>query len=166
MLGCIDTYYSDRGARTALVLFEHWTDAAAARELIHERQADTAEYVPGEFYRRELPCIMDAIAPIVSSLETIVIDGYVTLDNSGRKGLGAHLYESLDRRVNVIGVAKTSFVGSDGIEILRGNSRNPLTITPAGLTAAEAARLIQQMAGDHRLPTLIKRADYLSRHGR
>src|SRR5262245_38784907 len=117
MLACTDTYYSNNGSRTALVLFETWTDAAAARELVSERQVDSADYVPGEFYRRELPCILSVLSPALSEIETIVIDGYVALDKNGRKGLGAHLYEALDEAVNVIGVAKTSFAGNDGIEV-------------------------------------------------
>lgn len=165
MLACTDTYYSDKGSRTALVLFENWTDSVAVRELSSERDADSADYVPGEFYRRELPCILAAIAPVRSSIETVVIDGYVTLDKDGRKGLGAHLYESLNQEVAVIGVAKTSFAGNDGVEVFRGNSRNPLIVTAVGLTAADAAKRIQQMAGNHRIPTLLKRADYVSRYG-
>ena len=52
-------------------------------------------YTPGEFYKRELPCILSAMKRFSLQIETMIIDGYVWLDASGRKGLGAILYELL-----------------------------------------------------------------------
>jgi len=95
----------------------------------------------------------------------VVIDGYVWLDQSGRKGLGALLFEALNETVSVIGVAKNRFSGSNGTDVFRGTSRKPLIVTAAGIDEREAARLIQLMHGQYRIPTLVKRADYVSRHG-
>lgn len=45
-----------------------------------------AEYLPGEFYRRELPPLL-AVIPRSSALALIVVDGYVDLDAAGRPAL-------------------------------------------------------------------------------
>jgi deoxyribonuclease V len=165
MIACIDTYYADDRTRTGLVLFENWTDRQAAREVVQERLQRPLEYIPGHFFQRELPCILDITHPFIDVVETVIIDGYVWLNSAGRKGLGAFLYEATNQSINVIGVAKSRFQGSVGTEVFRGTSNNPLIVTSAGLDDAEAAQLIQSMHGPHRIPTLIKRADYLSRHG-
>jgi deoxyribonuclease V len=164
MIACIDSHYSDLGSRTGLVLFANWEDSVPVRELVHEKQEVPAAYVPGSFFRRELPCTLEAIQSFIDVVNTIVIDGYVWLNESGRKGLGARLYEALDSSIPVIGVAKSRFSPSTGIEVYRGASRRPLIITAVGLDAREAACHIQNMHGKFRIPTLIRRADYLARH--
>jgi endonuclease V-like protein UPF0215 family len=40
-----------------------------------------------------------------------------------------------------------------------------LYVTGAGMPRAEAADLVRQMAGRHRLPDALRRADILARHG-
>src|SRR5436190_4814594 len=109
MLACVDSHYGHDVIRTAVVLFSQWDDAAAKRELIHEEPATAEAYVPGEFYKRELPLILAILQPVLGDLQTVVIDGYVCLDPNGRKGLGAWLHESLAGKVAIIGVAKTHF---------------------------------------------------------
>jgi len=165
MFGCTDTYYYPNWSRTALVLFDTWKDSLSARELAIENYGETSTYVPGEFFRRELPGILSAIKPVQELLTAVIVDGYVWLDDCGRKGLGAILYEALDRRIKIIGVAKTKFAGGGGIEVFRGKSARPLIVTAAGLCVEDAAKYVQSMAGAHRVPTLIRRADHVSRHG-
>lgn len=64
----------------------------------------------------------------------------------------------------MIGVAKTAFLGaSHAIRVYRGGSRRPLLVTAAGLAPADAADLVRTMAGRHRIPDALKRADTLSR---
>ncbi len=93
----------------------------------------------------------------------VIIDGYAWLGGQ-RRGLGAHLYEALDKRAAIIGVAKTRFVGADPVALVtRGGSRTPLFVTAAGMDVAEAASQIRAMHGNHRIPTMLKRADQLSR---
>jgi deoxyribonuclease V len=95
--------------------------------------------------------------------QVIIIDGYVWLGPS-QPGLGAHLYEALGRRVAVIGVAKTRFLKAEPVEeVLRGRSRTPLFVTAAGMDVVEAANHVRALHGPYRIPTLLKRADQLSR---
>ena len=125
---------------------------------------DVEPYVPGEFYRRELPCLLKVLDQLSERPEVVVIDGYVWLDASGRKGLGGHLFEALNKTVPVIGVAKTRFAtATRAIEVLRGSSARPLFVTAAGIDQANAAKCIRRMHGESRIPTLLKRVDRLSR---
>jgi deoxyribonuclease V len=166
MIACTDTYYTDIDSRTAVVQFDDWRDKVPESEYTFIRRQSAADYVPGQFYRRELPCIISAVKRIRDKLSSIVIDGYVWLDGHGRKGLGAVLYEELGQSVTVIGVAKNKFSGSSGVEVFRGKSSRPLIVTAAGMEVERAASFIEAMAGENRIPGLLKRADHRSRHGR
>ena len=94
-------------------------------------------------------------------ISLIVIDGFVYLDDEGRYGLGGHLYEHLERRVQVVGVAKSPFKGSCKLirEICRGRSKRPLFVSAVGTDLDEAARLVKGMSGEFRLPSLLKILD-------
>ena len=162
MLAALDVDYRDDGSAVAgVVLFAAWTDAAPSQERA-VRVREVAEYEPGAFYVRELPCLLAALAAVESELDAVIVDGHVWL-GAERPGLGAHLYEALGRRIPVIGVAKSAFTGAPAQEVLRGDSARPLYVTAAGLDPAEAARRVRDMAGEHRLPTLLKRVDRLAR---
>lgn len=167
MIACTDVdYRPDGSARAAALRFAEWSDAQPLSEWTE--RIDRAEpYVPGEFFRRELPCllaVLERVRQMAGPLSAVVIDGYVTLDAAGTPGLGAHLYAALGEAVPVVGVAKTAFRGSPhALAVCRGSSRSALYITAAGIDPEEAARSVQAMAGPHRLPTLLKRVDQLCR---
>ena len=162
-IACLDVGYTDNAARAACVVISNWRDARPIAEhvaKIHE----VSDYQPGEFYRRELPCIQAVLAKLDQPPTSIVVDGYVWLDGDHRPGLGAHLYEALDRQVPIIGVAKNPFKGArHATELRRGKSDRPLYITAAGIPIAQAVVNIGAMHGPHRLPTILKRVDQLSR---
>jgi deoxyribonuclease V len=166
MIAAIDVCYDEQGgAVAACVLFHAFSDAHEARAIV-ERVTGVLPYEPGAFYQRELPCILQVLRAVGEPLEAVVIDGYVWLSDDGRRGLGTHLHEALGGGVPVIGVAKTSFMGSAFAQVVRRNgSANPLFVTAAGVDPAVAAGWILSMSGPHRLPTLLKRADRLSRTG-
>jgi deoxyribonuclease V len=126
----------------------------------------SAEYVPGEFYRREMPSILTLIKAIKTELlEVLVIDGYVDLAKD-RPGLGRHLSQALHADLPIIGVAKNRFNGSDAhVEVLRGTSKKPLYVTSCGMAVDRAAECIRSMHGQFRIPTMLKRVDRLARDG-
>lgn len=161
MLACIDVDYRDHDtiAVAACVLFRDWRDGHPADEktvLVTSVEA----YVPGEFWRRELPCILRLLDDVDSPLEAILIDGYVWLDGAGRPGLGGRLFEAMGRKVPVIGVAKNAFTGATlAVEVRRGTSTKPLYVTAAGVDVHEAAACVESMHRPFRIPTLIRRAD-------
>lgn len=163
MIACLDVDYRDSHAIAGCVLFAQWGDPASVREHV-VRVSPVHPYEPGNFYRRELPCLVAVLREVTESLEAIIVDGYVWLDVKGTPGLGARLFEAYGGVVPVIGVAKTRFPGADVARpVLRGESRNPLYVTSAGMDVNEAALRVQGMHGSHRVPTLLKRVDQLCR---
>ena len=159
----VDVDYRPHSAQAAAVAFDHW-QACAAVDQAAVVISNVAPYVPGQFYRRELPCIVAALKPLSRQPQLVIIDGYVWLDANSNPGLGAHLFAELGGKTPVIGVAKTRFRNAAAaIPITRGQSRSPLFITAAGIDAQAAAAHIQQMHGPHRIPTLLKLADTLCR---
>lgn len=160
----LDVHYHTEGSATvAGILFENWESDQVAGSLLKSIPR-AAEYEPGQFYKRELPCLLALISDISQKLETIVIDGFVTLGADQRPGLGAYLYQALECQTPVIGVAKSRFNQTPTeTQILRGSSQNPLFVTALGIPLAEAQRRIQSMHGEYRLPTLLRQVDQLCR---
>ncbi len=166
MILATDVHYNDKGAVAAGVLFRNWQDARSEQVVIAE-VAEVAEYVPGEFYQRELPCLLALLGKLKQEPICIVVDGFVFLDGHQAPGLGKHLYDALDGRVPVVGVAKSVFKDSPPeTEVLRGESKHPLYVTSAGMPMEEAKALISGMHGKFRLPTLLKQADQACRKNR
>lgn len=163
MLACTDVHYREHEAQGAILLFADWPAAVPAAQHV-VRLPTVAAYRPGHFYERELPVLLALIARVDQPLATVVIDGYVWLGAAGEKGLGAHLYEALGRSVPVVGVAKTAFKGSAfAVPVRRGQARRPLYVTAAGLDPLVAAECVRRMHGLHRIPTLLREVDRLSR---
>lgn len=165
MIACLDVDYRAGHAMAGAVLLDDWQDDAPAHEVV-ARIDGVAEYCPGEFYQRELPCLHGVLQAIGEAIvEAIVVDGYVWLDGQQeRPGLGARLYQSLAKPVAVIGVAKTHFhAASCAKEVIRGDSHRPLFVTAVGMPTEVAATHIKKMHGEFRLPTMLKRVDRLCR---
>lgn len=161
LIAAVDVDYRDSIAIAAGVWFRGWLASEAECEAVATFR-EVAPYQPGEFYRRELPCLLGLLARGPAA-GVVVVDGYVWL-GPGRAGLGAHLHAALGGRTAVVGVAKTRFAGAmDAVPVHRGLSRAPLYVTAEGVSAAEAARWVASMHGPHRIPSLLKRADHLAR---
>ncbi len=159
----VDVHYLDEqdAARAGGVLFDQWTDESASIQVTRMHQG-LAAYVPGQFYKRELPCILPLVrlAEQGRGLSVIVIDGFVDLD--GRPGLGRHLHTSLGEAYPVVGVAKNAFPGARALAVARGKSAKPLWVSATG-DLDEAARCVLSMAGAGRIPKLLRAADRLAR---
>ncbi|HEY3449870.1 MAG TPA: endonuclease V [Myxococcales bacterium] len=165
MIAVLDVHYPETGARAACVVLEAWDSASASEERVVTLEV-VEPYVPGQFFRRELPCLQAVLSVIRAHASTVIVDGYVWLDRQGRPGLGAHLFEALGKAIPVVGVAKAAF-GEAGtsaaVEVLRGQSKRPLFVTSAGIDASEAAAKVKAMAGPARLPWALGQVDALSR---
>ena len=164
MIAFLDVQYSDdhSTARAAILLADQWTDGTATWMNVVD-VADVAPYQPGEFFRRELPCLQKALESAPEKPSTIVIDGYVWLDYAGRPGLGAKLFQTFCEATPVIGVAKTRFHDAPGIEVYRNGSSRPLIVTAAGCNEQDAAEHVRAMHGSFRIPTLLRFVDQLAR---
>jgi deoxyribonuclease V len=160
---CVDVDYRDSVVVAACVGFSDWPDGAAAFERSVRFETPPASYEPGELYRREMPYVVELLAGLEEPFDTIVVDGYVWLDG-GRPGFGARLHEALGGSRAIVGVAKRPFRNAtDAVPLLRGTSKAPLFVSAIAIDAREAAKSIARMHGGHRLPTLLKRVDRLSR---
>ncbi len=159
----VDVAYQQDRAVAAGVLFQAWEAADPLQEFTL-RCAPAEAYVPGKFYRRELPCLLQLLQRVGHDIDIIIIDGFVYLGADHKPGLGSYLFESLDRQVAVIGVAKSAFKETPAsTALLRGNSQRPLYVTAIGIAEETARQGIRQMYGKSRLPALLQRVDHLCR---
>jgi len=109
-----------------------------------------------------LPCVLSLLDKLnLEHVEAIVIDGFVYLDDEGKLGLGGHLYEALDGKIPIVGVAKTNFatIEKEKRVLLRGESVRPLFVTAIGMDLDEALKAVASMHGAFRIPTLLKQLD-------
>ncbi|MCL9804898.1 endonuclease V [Flavobacterium amniphilum] len=165
MILAFDTYYFEDSAKTVCIQFEEWTDSTVTHTY-EETLSGIEEYKSGEFYKRELPCILSLLKQIdLSTCEAIVIDGFVVLDDEQNPGLGDYLHTSLEGKIPVIGVAKNNYskIQEYQREIFRGDSQKALHITAKGIDIDQAAGFIQSMTGQYRIPDLLKKVDGIGR---
>jgi len=165
MILAFDTYYFENKAKTVCLAFDNWNESEKF-SIFTEILEDIKEYVPGEFYKREMPCILSLFRNLnIPDIETIIVDGFVFLDDHNKLGLGGHLYEALDCRIPVIGVAKSNFatITHNKKALCRGESKNPLYITSIGIDPDIATENIRNMSGNYRMPTLLKELDRLTK---
>ena len=159
MFACVDVQYQNDHAKVVCLTFNSWQSHAPISEY-SSLIKHVDDYISGQFYKRELPCILKILGKVKESIEILVIDGYVWLDGKHTPGLGAYLYDALNKQVKIIGVAKNSFMGSSHAKkVFRGRSKRPLFVTAAGIALSEAARHIQTMHGNNRIPTMLKMVD-------
>lgn len=163
MILAIDVGYSENKALAIGVLFEDWNSTEPMK--IYKKQIENIEpYEAGAFYKRELPCILSLLDNICENVTAIVVDGYVHLGKERKAGLGAHLFNALDAKIPVVGVAKNYFKETPKEhEVFRGKSQKPIYVTAVGLPLEDVITDIKQMAGKNRIPTLLKLADRYSR---
>jgi exodeoxyribonuclease-5/deoxyribonuclease V len=124
---------------------------------------EIGEYIPGQFYKRELKSVELIIAQLeVSQIKLIVVDGYADF-GTDKLALGAYVFEKYN--IPVIGIGKNKFEGCKvpETEVYRGDSKKPLYVTCKGISLAEAKEMVEKMAGEYRLPYLVKYADSKAR---
>lgn len=161
MFAAVDVHYlGAEGCRAALVTAADARFAAVTASRVAVA-GETVPYQPAQFYLRELPPLR-AVLGDASSVALIIVDGYVDLDPAGQPGLGAYVHE--EYAVPVIGVAKSAFrTATHAVPVLRGQSDRPLFVTSAGMGIADAAVLVNEMAGPYRIPDALRKADRLAR---
>lgn len=157
----VDVAYRDNTAKVVGGFFKNWADKELFK-ICEKIVNNVQDYIPGEFYKRELPCILDFLNDYeLSEIELIVVDGFVVLNDEGKKGLGAYLFESLGKRIPIVGIAKTSFHNNNKnvISLFRGISQKPLYISSIGINLTEVSDIIKNMFGHNRVPHIIKQVD-------
>lgn len=164
MLLAVDVSYRGQTAVAAGVAFDKWDDPGP-QAILKSIVSDFGPYVPGEFYRRELPCILGLLKEHAIETDTVIVDGFVYLDGSDKPGLGKHLYDELGGRAAIVGVAKTPIRGiSNDFAVLRGQSSRPLYVTAVGMKTGAAKEEVAAMSGRFRVPDLLKMVDQACRN--
>ncbi|ROH99638.1 endonuclease V [Chryseobacterium daecheongense] len=165
MIYAFDTYYLDDFANTICIAFDDWSSEKESH-IFQEKTSIASDYESGAFYKRELPCIMSLLKKIqLQEDDLIIVDGYVTLNDDGKIGLGGYLFNALEQKYPVIGIAKNGFSVTDSQRrsIYRGESKSPLFLTAMGIDVDALVPKIQRMHGSYRIPTLLKKLDQLTR---
>ncbi|MCT4629777.1 endonuclease V [Winogradskyella sp.] len=166
MLLAIDVHYKSTYSKVIGVLFE-WQDKSP-QCIVTDVVNDVADYESGQFYKRELPCILQLIKQVdLSVIKAIIVDGHVYIDNNKSYGLGGHLWQALHQKVPVIGIAKKAFHNTEKVStpIYRGQSQNPLYMSCIGMSEQEALNKIQLLHGAYRMPTILKILDQHTKSG-
>jgi len=165
MIYAFDTYYYEDFAKTVCIAFEDWL-SGVEKEIFTEKTEIISDYESGAFYKRELPCILSLLAKIkLHDNDIIIVDGFVTLNNDGKMGLGGYLFEALEKKIPIIGIAKNNFSSPDDKRraVLRGESKTPLHLTAMGIDVDDIKIKLEEMHGNYRIPTLLKKLDQLTR---
>lgn len=148
----IDAYYVGDTCHVVGGIFNKWGDAHVSKFIYADVKVDS-EYIPGQFYKRELPGMVELLKQVnLDEFDTIIIDGYVHLKELWhmsernefipgpiKRGLGCHLRTALakhylerkaKKRLNIVGIAKTLYGDDSEYGICyRGESKKPLYIT-------------------------------------
>ena len=175
MIIALDSYYKDNVCNTSLVLFLNQDSSEPIyTDTIYTDV--TSEYIPGEFYKRELPGIIQILEKLQkehpeywNGVNIIITDSFIKLKDSEHEwdGLGMHLEKYLIEKGQVktiFGVAKTRFAECNLISemVCRGESNTPLYVQST-TNPKIAAEFVKNMHGNYRIPTMLKLVDSLSR---
>ena len=176
MILALDSYYKDNICNTSLVVFENIKSSEPIyTDTIYTEV--TSDYIPGEFYKRELPGIIKILNKlknehndIWNSVVIIITDSFINLKLGCDEwdGLGKHLskyLDSINEHKIIYGVAKTNFGNCNLISevIYRGKSKTPLYVQSSTDNNDGVRFIIQNMHGEYRIPTMLKLVDQLSR---
>jgi len=161
----VDVHYNDNGtANVSSLEFEEWnaSDYKYASTKIVE---NIKPYESGQFYKRELPCIISILGEFnLDLVEYIIIDGYVWLGTVDKPGLGTYLYHAFNQKIPIIGVAKSKYDHTPQDEDFAIEfAYNTASLEGNTITLEEAKNFIQKMHGDNRIPTLLKKVDQIAR---
>ncbi len=154
-------------AMAACVLFRDWLDAAPGRRMDAPRRADAAALRTRPVLPPRTAVFARRTRARLDEIQTVVVDGYVWLQDQHTPGLGAApSTKALERQIAVVGVAKTCFQSTPAWRkpCCAGESIRPLYVTSAGLDLLTASACVRRMHGAHRLPTLLKRVDLCCRN--
>ena len=148
-------YYSDTNCYTVGLVFSHW-NSKKPDYILESTVSEFAPYIPGQFYKRELPGVLSIIRQVnLREFDTIILDGFTRLlDNS----------LNIIPGLSIIGVAKSMFCKSDSVSLplYRGQAKTPLWISVSSgseIDLMTARDYIKSMYGDSKLPDMLKLLD-------
>lgn len=174
MLLALDSYYKDNICNTSLIVFNKEESETIYADTIYTKV--TSDYIPGEFYKRELPGIKKILKKFIkeqpelwNQIHAVIVDSYITLKVGDKEwdGLGAYVNKFLNKIEQpkiIYGVAKSKFGDCDKIsgKVYRGKSKKPLYVQTTSAPKVAGYHVLY-MHGKYRIPTMLKEVDRLSR---
>lgn len=170
----IDIYYEEDSAHVVGIMFESLEHDSVPSEIYECFSAVESGYISGQFYKRELPPIIDllenyiGLSRISAEVEMIILDGFYMLSNNN-EGLGKHLESYLDSKgikVEIMGIAKSgvSSFSQFAQSCIRGKhgTTSPLWVN-GSVRGKNYSKLVKKMSGEYRLPDILKYLDNLTK---
>lgn len=178
MILLTDVFYNENlnSAHIAAIAIEDWSSDTIIKSWEIDKQGIDCEYIPGQFYKRELPCLIELWNNIdeqdKKQISTIIVDGFYNIWD-GRHGLGHHFYDWLCENgysVEVVGIAKSPCRETSEFtlpvfrteESKKCKCRSALWVNGSNMENDYQSKVLS-MDGKYRIPTMIKAVDKLSR---
>lgn len=164
----LDVFYNDIGEPSTAKVSGIRFQGTEQNEILSEHIVtvdNVAPYESGQFYKREMPCLLALLEKIDDPYDVIIIDGYVFLDGVSKPGLGKYLYDSLAVKKPIIGIAKNHFYDiTEDYAVWRGISKHPVYVTSVGMAVNKAKSLVASLADQYRIPHIVTAVDQLGRN--
>lgn len=178
MILITDVFYNENenAAHIGAITIEDWTSTTIAKQWEIDKKGIDCEYIPGQFYKREMPCLIELWNTISDedkkNIDTIIVDGFYDIWD-GRPGLGHHFHDWLIDNgydVEVVGIAKNPCRETNEftLPVYRTEAsktskwRNALWVNGSNMEHNYQEKVLK-MDGKYRIPTMIKHVDKLSR---
>jgi len=159
----LSVHHEAGASLAAAVAFDDWNAAEATRTWTTRVEA-AAPPAKGPAWQRDVPALLALLRAHELQPETIVLDGYVHLDERETPGAGRLLFDALEGKVPVIGVAKSAGAFTHAqFEVAREEEAPPVIVTCAGIDLGAAKARVRAMHGRKRMPTLMKLVDRIAR---
>lgn len=170
----IDVFYSGEDAFSVGIVFDSLKKSDTPDFIYSCHSPIESEYIPGQFYKRELPPIQKLLTENIGlgwlkdNIDLIIVDGfYILWDN--KPGLGKHLEDWLEDKgikIEIMGVAKskTRDCNTFASPCIRGKNgtTNPLWTNGSDKYKNYSA-VLKNMKGEYRLPDILKLLDDITK---
>ena len=178
MILVTDVFYNEinNSAHIAGAVINDWTSDKIVETYELDKIDIDCAYIPGQFYKREMPCLIELWNSIPESkkaqINTFIVDGFYDIWD-GRPGLGHHFRDWLIENgynVEVVGIAKSPCRETNKFtlpvyrteESKTSKCRSALWVNGSNMENDYQNKVLN-MAGKYRIPTIIKKVDKLSR---
>lgn len=158
----LDVAYKGSQYKGVGIVFSEWTQGEPS-EVIEIKGRNNAPYIPGEFWKKEVP-ILKELCKNLDQIKTIIVDGFLEVLDDRTEELNSSFYEHLMKELKgwkgqVIGIAKSDFgeTGKKGYALRWERGGKPLWIQ--WKNGKDPTKNLKEMKGDKRLPDLLQFLD-------
>lgn len=179
MILITDVCYDEQNnsAHIGGITFSDWTSDDVIDKFEIDKTGIDAEYIPGEFYKREMPCLIklwnSIPEDVKKNISTVIVDGFYDIWDC-RPGMGHHFKDWLSENgysnIEVVGIAKTKCRETNKFtlpvyrtkESKESKWRGAIWVNGSNKNEDYVKR-VMSMAGKFRIPSIVKKVDHVSR---